>query len=233
MKKKIALILCSSLLFCAGCSQASAEEKMASPEKNIIDTVEITCVEMIEVAQSFEELCNKSDFIAEVKITEASPYFTNDGSDRVFTEMTPEIIEIYKGEYNGEKLGTCGGLMKYTDYTKRRRISDDALTEEERENGYVYYNWLNNKIPEVGDTVIFFGTYSEDNNQFMNTYGYQGIYFCEGEKVTSYSLNYQWQDGWKENLILDYEENFGAESTPQERTLDVTIDKSVFAAALQ
>ncbi len=237
MKKYLFVILFVSLMLNAGCSAKSVNNKnsdASSNEKNVVLSID-TEADRIELAHSFEELCNKSDFIAEVKITESSAYFADDGSDRVFTEMIPEIIEIYKGEYNGEKLGTCGGFMEYNEFVKQRNVSEENLTEEECEPGYVYYNWLDNKIPEEGDTIIFFGTYSEETNQFMNTYSNQGIYFCEGENVMIYSLECYDDGSWKEPLLVDLEEKFTSEEVQRSSVSDgdISLNKSEFVAALK
>ncbi len=234
MKRNIALFAAAVLLVCTGCSDSEkkAEKPQVSPERNIVLTVD-TSADVLKCAHSLEELSADSDFIAKVKITESTAKFLDDGSQRVATEMQPEVIEIYKGEYNGEKLSTVGGIVKITEYSEVKSISRSEYSDEEWKNGYVEYNWMNNYIPQVGDEIIFFGRYSQDDGLICNMYEYQGIFLCDGENATIKSLEYLENDDWYEKLGQDLVNNYDGNLLYNDSTVEITCTQDTIITAIQ
>lgn len=226
-------VICALITGCA-----SSEENQScsvSREDRIVHTISANA-DFAEFAYTLDELKNASDFIAEVKIVETEA-FLKDEQSVIFTEMTPEVIKIYKGEYNGESLVMGGGYMDCLQYADAEffRAADINMeyTDEELENGLVYYDWCNNYVPEVGDNLIFFGVLDDDGN-YAVTYSYQGIFLCEGENVSCQALSVE-RDGWTEPLAEDLFDKFGSEDVSmQSRTTGsgLIISKNALTEAL-
>ena len=231
-KTAIALLMASLMCWTAGCSQTEQKSTSDSPVDNIVLTVGAEA-DQLKMAFSLDELYSDADLVVKAKITESYPTFHSDGSGRVFTHMIPEIITIYKGDYNNQELVTCGGIMELSKYSESGNAPIDDYTEGELETGYVYYNWLNNYIPQEDDEIIFFGKYSDQSDSFRNLYSYQGIYLCNEGNVTIKSLEYQPGDGWIEPLAHDLIDNFGADIRYNDWTIDVTCNEDSFTAAFQ
>lgn len=223
--KRLSLFLsalgCLSLILSSGCenntktakTESSQGENVQSIEHNVINSLSADA-ELVKTAQSFEELADASDFIAEVKITDTSS-FVPEGTIKICTEMTPEIIKTYKGEYNGNSLIITGGYMNCREYAMseeffsmpKNPMDVSKFTEEELETGEIYFNWLNNYIPDPGDTLIFFGCEATDGNYYV-TYDYQGIFLGENDTISNQALVMNDNSGYTEPLVKDLMQKF-------------------------
>lgn len=166
-----------------------------------------TTSDYAELAYNVEELTEKSDFIAKVQVQETSGYVYPD-SDMIYTQITPEVLEIYKGDYNEEKLELRGGYMTYADYHSAPIFQEEDVTsfdtskytEKELETAMIYYNVADNYIPQTGDTLLYFGVRS-DNGNYQTTYDYQGLFCLKDGAWTNQALTV---DGdWQEPLATD------------------------------
>lgn len=228
MKKTMVILLAGVLtLSCSGCSEKDESSVSSASDKNIVLRIE-SDADFSEVAYTLEQLYETSDFIAEVKVKETEPNYH--GTTILRTDLTTEIINVYKGEYNGETLVSYGADMKISEYMKSNSINTEEYTEEELENGYVHYDWMHCYVPEPGDTLIFFGEKLRDDNCFYTAFTYQGVFKCDGDNATIHSLAYQWQDGWMEPIVHDLIDNYGADIAYNEYTIDVTCNKNTLTA---
>lgn len=227
------------ILACVITTGCAEKPVMTSREERVVYTAAAEA-DFAEIADSLYELIEASDLVAEVKILETEAFLKADQSV-VFTRMTPEVTELFKGEYNGEKLVMGGGYISCGEYSEAGFFDaagmNIAFTEDELENGLVYYDWCNNYVPEAGDTIIFFGTLNE-NGEYEVTYSYQGIFLCEGKHVSCQALSVG-RDGWTEPLASELLERFSSDKskllmTSGETTVQgVIIDKALFEAALR
>lgn len=221
IKKKIIFIYTiatSAILMLNGCndnnSSNSAVEKTTknqSVKHNVVKVIE-SSGDMYKSAKTFEELVDDSEFIAEVKITETTSSISTMGN-MIYTNLTPEIITLYKGTYSGEKLSMYGGYMNVKEYyssdISKAALKDNSsqtdCSEKELESQEIYQNWFNSYIPDVGDTAIFFGNLAKDGT-YRITYEYQGMFKCEGNDVSNQALVINDKSGFTENLVKDLQE---------------------------
>lgn len=105
----------------------------------------------------------------------------------IYTNLTPEIINIYKGSFNNELLTVSGGYMNYKKYANSPEIIKEfghaldtsEYSEKELETAEIYYDLYGNYIPEIGDKLIFFGIRDRNNEteNYYVTYSNQGIFY--------------------------------------------------------
>lgn len=201
----------SLLLTACGGTEAAEQAEVTTDGADVQHNVIFTAKSMPDyahIAGSVAELAEDSDFIAEIKVKNIASY-VYPHSDEIHTQVTPEIIQLYKGSYQDQPLDVYGGYMDYTDYVDQAFSSQydtlhvDGLTEEELQSGEVYYNLCNCHIPEIGDTLLFFGTISEDGSQIAVTNTYQGLFLCDGDTLTNPALIVENSSGWQEPLVQD------------------------------
>lgn len=220
----------------AGCGneeEISQAETAMSIEHNVIHSYSVAA-DIAKIADTLEELIADSDFIAEVKVKGVSSSFEND-SILINTEITPEIIKTYKGEYNGNLLILCGGYMNYKEYanssniinTLGKPIDTSKFTEEELENGEIYFDWFNTYIPEVGDTLVYFGK-EMDTGDYYITNSYQGLFRCDGDKVSNqaFSIN---NSGYTESIAEDLNKKFSKSAKISKFHSQVVEEKDVLS----
>lgn len=68
------------------------------------------------VSKDIESLFKDSDLIVKAKITSVNYYCGNGGL--IYTKSIPEIIETYKGSYDGLPIKSIGGIVDYEEYIK-------------------------------------------------------------------------------------------------------------------
>lgn len=222
----LAFAFCLPLL--SACADSTVEESNSS-KKGLVLTA-TTHADFDELAYTLGELEEESDFIAEIKVTETSTYVYPD-TDSIHTLLTPEIVEIYKGSYNNEKLDLCGGYMNYADYYSAPIFQEEeewntfntsAYTEEELTTAQVYWDFCNNYVPEVGDTLIFFGKRDANGNYYV-TNDYQGMFRLDGDNWTNQALIVNDND-WQEPLVTDLLSLSGAETVESDEIVTFTRD---------
>ena len=221
----LALASCAALL--SGCGEnanSTAEGSTASKEGVVL--LASSEAEFAETADTLQELAASSDFIAKVKVTEADAY-VYPNTDAINTKITPEILELYKGTYDGEALDLCGGYMRYSDYYSAPIFQEEgwntpdtsAYTEEELKTAQIYWDWCNNYVPAVGDTILFFGKES-DNNTYTLTNSYQGLFrLAEGNWI-----NQALEAGGADALANDLLTLSGAAAVADTPTVTFTCD---------
>lgn len=246
MKQKHTIILtsvlCISLL--SGCGNATATDSKSSAEKEGVVLTASSEADFTELASTLDELIASSDFIAKVKVTETSAYVYPE-TDMIDTLITPEILEIYKGSYNGEKLELCGGYMSYKDYYSApvfqgedawHTFDASAYTEEELETAQVYWDWCNSYVPVADDTIIFFGNLLDTGNYYL-TNGYQGLFRLNGDSWTNQAIAND--DSYQDPLADDLLSLSGAESvscdtatTFRQNEITYTLPKSAYDSVI-
>lgn len=161
-----------------------------------------------ELASTLNDLENKSIFIAKVSVEEAHSY-VYPNSDDIYTQITPNVLEIYKGSYNNEKLELYGGEMLYTDYYNALSDEDKEMnsfdtskySQNEIDSARVYWNFCNLYVPQVGDTLLYFGVRSDDGNYYVS-YDYQGVFLLQDGNYVNQALIVD-QNNWQEPLVTD------------------------------
>ncbi|MGN0621850.1 MAG: hypothetical protein ACI4I9_08275 [Porcipelethomonas sp.] len=234
-------LACSLSLFSAGCGSDSSEKSTTadSGHKNVVGTIRTVCADLVHCSFTLEELIADSDFIAEIKVAETSQ-FVYPGTEQIITRITPEITEVYKGEYNGGGLNVNGGYMDYYEYMSYPDAISPAgtseCTEEELETAEVFYSWLDCYVPAEGETVVYFGRLGNDG-EYNVTNSYQGIFRLEGENLTNQALEVN-VNNWTEPLAEDLSENIeGAQiidytEKTTSHTEVVSVPRSAFAEKL-
>ena len=219
MKKVVLLCFClCGIMFCSvGCVNDLSAEKVslssdsnnqtetASKQKHNVVRYVSSEAELADYAKSLDELIKSSELIVEAKVV-ATKSFVEKDSVIISTSMTPEIINIYKGEYNGEPLVVGGGYMKCKDYAEIDKFKDQELpnpldkstfTDKELE-GEIYFNWMNNYTPEPGDRIIYFGSKSPLDGSYHVKNCYQGLFVCHGDTVENQAIEVGDNDGYVE-----------------------------------
>ncbi len=232
--KKLSLLLSTLLclsVFATGCgdesssssAQSESSQAMASTEKpkhNVVKTTFGEC-DYPDLPHSLEELADDSDFIAKIYVADTSAY-----ADSLFviTTITPEFLEVYKGEYDGSPLKIQGGYMKLGDYISTAyegiegvpdELTDTSGYTEEQLDEEIYDSIDNTYIPDPGDTIIYFGKKYFDNDYYSVAGGYQGVFKCNGDMVENQGLEVS-ENGLTEPIAKDLMEKFsGAEIIEQ------------------
>lgn len=219
------LLICS-LLLSAGCGSDSTadisdSQAVQKAEHNVVNVAK-SYADYAELADTLEELISESDFIAEVKVTDTSSYIWPD-TDMIYTLLTPEVINVYKGTYNNELLNVGGGYMNYKEYANSpevikdfgRALDTSQYTEEELKTAEIYYDLCGNYIPEVGDKLIYFGIRDRngDTDNYFITYTFQGLFLCNGDSVSNHGLEINGSGGFTEPLAKDLMQKFSGTQT--------------------
>ena len=180
------------------------------PANGVIMTIPSPKVEFVDSADSLDELIAASDLIAEITVAETD-FRISSTSKQIYTKITPEIKKVYKGSFEDAVLELTGGYADYTTYTDAVSYElDSEHTEGERKSALVYADWCNTYIPTVGDTLLFFGKYTNDDTYTL-TNGYQGMFRLEGDRWTNQALIID-DKGWQEPLATDLLSLSGAEA---------------------
>lgn len=207
MRKQLQTIACIglSLVMLAGCAgtQSSlniSEENKTAPmiqdaafvpdEEGLYSTSE---VQLVKWAETFPELVSGSDLIVKIRVQRARSFFTEYGL--MESEITPEVLEIYKGSLEGGKLYVESGEMPYEEYinneiVKKRVAGHEAPPEEEAKlKGTIQKSSLGGEyIMHPGEEYIFFA-YDRGEGSFFPTYAYQGLFKVVAGKVENNALN--------------------------------------------
>ncbi len=203
----------ASLLLATGCSAGGTSSEASDAAAAVSASPALTIraeADFVYCADTLEELYADADVILEavVESTEAVAYV--EGTDQVWTCITPQITAVYKGTYSGEALLSCGAEVDADTYRKLFPSSDGEIIALP-EDGTVVYDWVGNPIVKEGDSILFFGTYDADNPQVLhNTNSFQGLYVLEDGAYTSASIEVD-ENGWTAPIAEDFI-RLGAES---------------------
>lgn len=180
-----------------------------------------------KLADSLKELYNDSDIVCQIKVTDVNPYI--DEMARIWTEVTPEVICIYKGNYNNEKINILGGRMPYSEFisneTVKKKFEGKMHNEEtsnELLNTDVEYIADNGYIYNIDDEYIFFGNYDDTKNNFITTYCYQGSFKIENGKVSNKALTSG--ENLKKDLLEKFNENNLKSKGLENELLEIEVD---------
>ena len=238
IKKRLIIssIICSLLILASGCGDNQTTDNNTSKaevltEHNVVSFAK-TEADIAKCAYTLEELYNASDFVAEVKITDTSSFIWPD-TDMIYTNLTPEIINIYKGSFNNELLTVSGGYMNYKKYANSPEIIKEfghaldtsEYSEKELETAEIYYDLYGNYIPEIGDKLIFFGIRDRNNEteNYYVTYSNQGIFLCDNNGTISNQALLVDDNGFTEPLAKDLTKLFNnTEKHKQKNMLNET-----------
>lgn len=222
MKSKTPFFAIGLTAFCVAMSLTACNDTATSDSTSAIDKTVTSAhsnivgyarseVDMEETANTLQELVDASDFIAEIQVKNISSS-VNPDSDCIYTSLTPEIVEIYKGTYQNEFLTLGGGYMNYQEYIASPVFQEEDMitpaidtsgyTAEELETAEYYYDWCNNYVPAIGDTLLFFGHQGNNGNYYV-TYDYQSLFLYEGDAATNQALIVEDNSGWQEPLVTD------------------------------
>lgn len=215
MKK--AFVFCMAVLsgaaLLAGCGASG--ESAASPENTGVLLTAKTTSDLEEVAYTLTDLVEASDFIATVQVAETHEYVYPD-TTYIQTQITPQVLTVYKGTYNGEFLEIEGGCMDYNDYTSAPIFQQESIqtfdvssySVEELDTARVYEARNNGYVPQAGDTLLFFGKQADADTYYV-TYGYQGVFVLQDGSWYNPGLVVEEND-WQEPLVTDLLTRSGA-----------------------
>lgn len=202
----ICLVLCILIISLCGCDNEKSNDISMSNSSltNVVDnitqaknnnpvalTITTNC-DYNKLAMSLKQLYEDSDIVCEITIKNVIPYINENGT--IVSKITPEIVAIYKGEYNYESFYSYGGRMNYSEYINNEiiqkklegkmesSISDEYLNQDVMQvfdDGYVY---------SVGEQFIFFGITNKEEGGYRQIYGYQGSFKIEGEQISNKAL---------------------------------------------
>ncbi len=183
------------------------EEIADMPEKEIALNIG-TSNDYNKLALSFNDLVNDADFILKIKIKNVKPFINEQGM--IQSEITPIVQEIYKGNYNGEKLYVNGGEMLYDDFIQNEVIKKqldghrNPNGDEENKGKYVRQNVDDQYIFNIGEEYIFFA--KDLDGEIFPLYAYQGTFKISNGMVENSALAYD------EPLSKDIIKIFGIQS---------------------
>ena len=228
MKKRIALILsAAAMLSLCSCGSKGSSSDSQGETRNMVVRSMTHEASRIKHATSIQQLRDDADIIIEAEVTGVrSECFEDSGSIRTYLDV--DVINEYKGSYDGSELYFFGGRVPADEYVPNKDVNF-TLTDEERKNGLVEDNWFNIGIPEKGDTIIFFG--KEEDGRYYALYDMQGLFECSGDEVRITSLEVQ-SDGQPEPLAQELHSKCGAEYKQKDASLEAVINKEMFMAAI-
>lgn len=236
MKKKLAYLLVPALCLgaLAGCGEAQQTDSTADTKTGVM-LCEKTDADFSKCADSLEKLVAHSDFIAELKVTAADAYVYPD-SDIISTAITPEILTLYKGSYNGEQLHMSGGIISYQEYCSALVFQQEGIPQWDLSSQYsadelasarIYSDFCGNYVPQVGDTLLFFGV-KDDQGGYYVTHDYQGLFRLDEGNWTNQALEIQ--ADWQEPLATDLLTLSGAALTDTPAPNTYTFDEIRYEA---
>lgn len=226
--KKLSLFLCTLVclpILATGCGDKSGSSSAQSessqmtatvekPKHNVVKTTFGEC-DYVHLPDTLDELINEADFIAKIYVSDTS---VSAAELFVTTTITPEFLEIYKGEYDGSPLNIYGGYMKLRNYMSTAyegiegvpdELTDTSRYTEEQLGEEIYDNITGTYIPDPGDTIIYFGEKSDYNNCYEVAGAYQGVFNCNGDMVENQGLEVsENQNGFNEPIANDIMEKF-------------------------
>ncbi len=171
-------------------SKKPYETNIKNEDKDLAYTI-VTKSDYNKLATTFNELIQDADIILKIKVLHASPFVANNAMIR--TEITPEVQEVCKGIYNGEKLYVNGGEMLYDNFIKHEQIkkviSGHESTNQKYTGMYVQQKVDNQYIFDVGDEYIFFAKKREDSQRYYSLYAYQGTFKIVDGNVENSALS--------------------------------------------
>ena len=186
---------------------ATAEESEKQiEEKEIAYEIDVDC-DYFELALSLDDLIKTSDFVAEIRV-EDTRAFINENNGMIQTEVVPEVIEVIKGEYEGQLLYVNGGELLYDEYIANEVIAkqlsghENPDGDEEYNGKYVRESVDGQYIFHTGETYIFFAKRRDDTGLYYSQYAYQGTYKVEDGVVRNEALK-------DEPLLDDLNASFG------------------------
>lgn len=177
---------------------------------------------------NFDELIDTADLIVKIKVKETRGFVGD--NYLINTEITPQVIETYKGTYNGEKLYVNGGKMLYEEYIQNEHIKK---TFEGHENPnetecskYVEQSVDNAYIVTAGDEYIFFAKKNDDGELYA-LYAYQGTFKLQNGKVQNTALSAD------EPLYESLSTEFGGTTKAKSASDTLQIDEADFVTRIK
>jgi hypothetical protein len=106
--------------------------------------------------------------------------YSVDANGRVSTTFTPAVKEVFKGNYNGKRITTLGGIINCDDYKEKfaNEFKTAVLTENSKAEK-VEYCFGNIPIVKEGDLLIVFC--SEKNGVNIITNSFEGLFKINGD----------------------------------------------------
>ena len=141
-----------------------------------------------QMAENADDLAAYSNVILEITVSEAEGF--REG-DLVATAVTPEIIAVHKGDYQGENIYFMGGEMNLKEFYDSSTRSEKAAlassaTDEEMQTGIYYYSRKGCPQIQPGERYLFFGTYIESGDyagQLLPLFEVDGFFACDDDTV--------------------------------------------------
>lgn len=139
---------------------------------------------------TFDELYNNSKIVMEFTVKEATPVVSESGS--LDTLITPEDVKLFKGQYNGEKIKTMGGVMKYDEYMAYPQVAkmfelrqDPNAKNQDTSNKYFRSESMLEPIYTKGDRVLVFlkDHYTGEQGLLQLSHFYQSSFLVNGNVV--------------------------------------------------
>jgi hypothetical protein len=209
--KKLTIFTLSlmTLLTCACGKSSDSSESQSAPAAEQQMVLQVSAdADINKCAYSLDELYDSAAIVMKVRVSSVQAKLAENDAFNVYTEVVPEVLEVYKGEYSGEKIIIGGGKISVSEYAEKFDTDISDLSDNETENGLVEYIWLNNHIPSAGEELVFFGTTNPGYPDcFEPSFLNQGVFVCQGDSVRISSLNAD--ENWCEPLAEDIMSRFG------------------------
>ncbi len=152
---------------------------------------------------SIPELYADSDFAALLYVNDAESEY--DSSFGAMTNFTADILALYKGEQGGRTLRAYGGILGLNEYLDGLEAEDGInrkgdYTQEQLDKDTVLCEVERAPIPTPGETLLFFGNYSEDGTHIQPFFADTSIYTLEGDTL---SLSCRFDDSPMAKYLLE------------------------------
>lgn len=177
----------------------TAEERATFPEEKTVKATpaareyayEITSSsDYNKLAMNLSQLVSDSDLIVKIRVKDVKPYISEDGM--IQTEIIPEIVKTYKGNYAGQDLFVNGGEMLYSEYMKnetvQKMLSGHGDPSGDNSEKYVKQTVDNQYTISPEEEYIFFAKQRPDSGKYFSTYAYQGTFRIENGTVQNQAI---------------------------------------------
>lgn len=193
----------------------------ASTDPNDVFTIKSTA-DWVSASKDLESLYRESDLVMLANITKVDYQAAKGGL--IFSNFIPNVVETYKGSYDGRPIKSIGGIVDFSQYIKN---DDDPNTVKQftTPSGVqpkkVQLIFDEIYVVKPGEQYLLF---LKNNNGELNiTNSYQGLFKVNGNTLSNKALKAT------ENITKDIEGKAGVNG----KTLGDGVDKTKFIDTLK
>ena len=131
MKKRAVIIALIAAVMCmpaAGCQNTDSAANTAEQQVILVQGEALWA----ESANTFDELYAASDLVMEITVADTEAVYV---IDSVETLITPEVVKVWKGDWQGEQLFVFGGDISAQDFkntaSENDRVHLSGYSEEQ------------------------------------------------------------------------------------------------------